>query len=77
MTERNNKDRRSVNIILTDEGREVLNQAMPVAREVVNQVMRSISKGDVILLEEFLRLLRQNAHYSLEHVAKSSQPQLE
>ncbi|GAF76242.1 unnamed protein product [marine sediment metagenome] len=49
---------------------------MPVAREVVNQVMRSISKGDVILLEEFLRLLRQNAHYGLEHVAKGSQPQL-
>ncbi len=50
---------------------------MPVAREVVNQVMRSISKGDVILLEEFLRLLRQNAHYGLEHVAKGSQPRLE
>ncbi len=71
-TERNNRDRRFVNIILTDEGREVLSQAMPVAREVVNQVMQTISEDDAVLLEKSLRLLRQNAHHGLEHVAKRS-----
>ena len=76
-TERNNRDKRSVNVILTDKGREVLSQAAPVAREIVNQVMSSISEGDAVLLEKLLRVLRQNAHCGLENAAKRSQPQPE
>ncbi len=68
--EHNDTDRRFVNIILTDKGREVLMQSMPVAREIVNQVMLSIAEGDVALLEKSLRVLRQNAHDGLEHLAK-------
>ena len=67
-TERNKRDKRFVNISLTDKGLEVLNQTMPVAREIVNQVMLSISDGDTLLLEKVLRVLRQNTQYSLEHV---------
>jgi len=74
--ERNSKGRRLVNIMLTDKGREALSRATPVAREVVNQVMFSVGEGDAVRLERSLRLLRQNAHYGLEHVAKGSQPQL-
>jgi len=70
--ERNSSDKRLVNIKLTDKGREVLGQAMPVAREIVDQVMLSITEGDTALLKEKLRILRQNAHYGLEHIAKSS-----
>jgi MarR family 2-MHQ and catechol resistance regulon transcriptional repressor len=73
-TERNPRNRRFVNISLTDKGREVLTQAMPVAREIVDQVMSSISEDDALLLEKSLRALRQNAHLGLEHVAKRSQP---
>jgi len=65
--ERNNRDKRSVNITLTDKGREVLGQTMPVAREIVNQVMSSTTEGDAILLEKLLRVLRQNAQGRLEH----------
>jgi DNA-binding MarR family transcriptional regulator len=60
-TERNSSNKRFVNIILTDKGREVLIQAMPVAKEIVSQVMSSITKGDAALLEKLLRVLRQNA----------------
>ncbi len=73
-TERNPRDRRFVNVSLTDKGREVLMQAMPVAREIVDQVMSSISEDDALQLEKSLRVLRQNAHHSLEHAAKRSQP---
>ena len=65
--ERNNRDRRFVNITLTDKGREVLGQTMPVAREIVNQVMSSTTESDAILLEKLLRVLRQNAQGRLEH----------
>jgi len=70
--ERNSSDKRLVNIKLTDKGRKVLSQAIPVAREVIDQVMLSITEGDAVLLKERLRILRQNAHYGLEGLAKSS-----
>ena len=73
-TERNPRDKRVVNASLTDKGREVLIQAMPVAREIIDQVMSSISEDDALLLEKSLRTLRQNAHDGLEYVANRSQP---
>lgn len=73
--ERNNRDKRFVNVSLTAKGRKVLKQAMPVAREIVNRVMLSISEGDTIPLEKSLRVLRQNAHDGLVHLAKCAQPQ--
>ena len=73
--ERNIKDKRFVSVSLTAKGWKVLKQAMPVAREIVNQVMSSISEGDAVLLEKSLRVLRQNAHDGLEHLAKRAQPQ--
>ncbi len=74
-TERSLKDKRFVNIILTAKGRRVLKQATPVARKIVDQVMSSISEGDAVLLEKSLRVLRQNAHGSMEQLAKLSRPQ--
>jgi len=68
-TERNSSNKRLVNIKLTDKGREVLSKAMPVAQEVVNQVMLSITEGDAALLKEKLTILRQNAHHGLEDLA--------
>ena len=73
--ERNIKDKRFVSVSLTAKGRRVLKQAMPVAREIVNRVMLSISEGNTIPLERSLRVLRQNAHDGLEHLAKCAQPQ--
>jgi len=72
--ERNSSNKRLVNITLTDKGRATLNRAMPVAKEVVDQVMLSIDEGDAALLEKHLRTLRQNAYDGLEHLARHSQP---
>ena len=74
-TERNSSDKRFVNVTLTAKGRKVLKQAMPVATEIINKVMLSISEGDAIPLENSLRVLRQNAHGGLEHLAKCAQTQ--
>jgi DNA-binding MarR family transcriptional regulator len=73
--ERNSSDRRLVNISITGKGQEVLVQAMSVAKEIVNQVMSTISAKDAALLETPLRVLRQNAYHSLGQIAKPSQPQ--
>ena len=73
-TERSSSDKRLVNITLTDKGREALNRVMPVAKEIVDHVMLSIDEGDAALLEKLLRVLRQNAYQSLEHIAKVEKP---
>ena len=73
-TARNSSDKRIVNVTLTDKGRETLDQAMPAAKEVIDQVMLSMAEGDAALLEKPLRVLRQNAFNGLEHVAGRSQP---
>ncbi len=69
-TERSDKDRRFINVVLTDKGRSVLTETVPTAREVVNQTMFSISESDVALLERLLKVLRQNAHDGLERALK-------
>ena len=74
ITERNAKDKRVVNVTLTDKGRELLCRAMPAAREVVNQVMLSITEGDAALLEKPLSVLRQNAYHGLEIPANHRPP---
>ena len=68
---RSNRDKRFVNIILTDKGREALGEVMPVATEVVKQIMLSISEDDAVRLEKLLRFLRKNAYDGLEYITKS------
>ena len=72
--ERNNRDKRFVNVTLTAKGRKVLKQVTPVAREIMNRLMLSISEGDAVPLEKSLRVLRQNAHDGFEGLAKRFEP---
>ena len=71
-TERNKRDRRVLNIYLTDKGRQTLKEAIPLSHEIINQVMSSIDKENTWLLEKLLRVLRQNSNKGLEEVHKLS-----
>jgi DNA-binding MarR family transcriptional regulator len=73
-TERDRKDKRTVNVTITAKGQEVITQAMPVAREIVNKVMSSIGESDAVQLEKLLRVLIQNAQKSIEQFAKYPRP---
>ena len=65
--ERNDRDGRSVNIVLTDEGQRVLSRVTPVANEIVNQVMLSITEDDdAVVLEKLMGVLRQNTDDGLK-----------
>ena len=72
--ERNERDKRFLNITLTDKGREVLSQAIPVANECVKQVMSSISIDEAVLFEKQVRIIRHNTLKGLEDIALLSQP---
>lgn len=71
----NSRDKRFVNVTLTDKGVKALDVAKLVAREIVNQVMQSITEGDALQLEKLLKVLRQNAQCGLEQVAGQVSPQ--
>jgi DNA-binding MarR family transcriptional regulator len=60
-TERDSKDKRLVNIILTDKGREVYIQSAPVVNKCVQQIAAVLSDDNAILIQRPLRILRQNA----------------
>ena len=69
-TKRDNVDRRVVNIILTDKGRGLLERSRPVARDIVTNVMSSISEADAVVFEKFLKVLIQNAETGLNALAE-------
>ncbi|HUU65582.1 MAG TPA: MarR family transcriptional regulator [Dehalococcoidales bacterium] len=52
--ERDSSDKRYVNVTLMDKGREALSLVTPAAREVVDQVMSSISEDNAVLLETLM-----------------------
>ena len=57
-TKRNSRDKRLVNMTLTNKGRNVLTQATPLARDIANQVMPSMSEGYAVVLDKILGVLR-------------------
>ena len=71
---RQTADKRFVDVTLTDKGREALKRCMPMAKEIIDQVMLPIDAGDAAHLEKQLRRLRQNAHYGLEDSTNLPQP---
>ena len=64
-SERSSKDKRIVHVILTDRGREVLEQTMPAAREMKDLIMSSITEDEATQMADKLRILRQNAFNAL------------
>jgi DNA-binding MarR family transcriptional regulator len=73
-TKRDSKDRRSIKITITNKGRKVLDEAKPVAKEIVNQVMSSISEEDATKLEKLAGVLEQNTQRGIEQDAKFPPP---
>ena len=58
-TERDIYNKRNVNITLTDKGKELYNRAMPVAKEVIDQIMHSITEEDAIHCDEMLTPIKE------------------
>jgi len=58
--DKSNADRRFVHVALTDEGYDVMNEAMPDAREFIAKAMTSFDKDDIAVLENLITRLREN-----------------
>ncbi len=72
-TERNLYNKKVINVMLTDRGREVLAGVMPLAHRIVEQVMLSFTEDDAALLEKLLKPIRLNAHSGLEALSRRAQ----
>ena len=60
-SERSTKDKRTVNVALTDEGQGLLIKAKKTARIIVKDVMVSIPEEELLSLNKSLRTLRDNS----------------
>ena len=68
--ERDKKNRRTVNVFITEKGRVVLDKTTPIAQEAVDQVMSSITDEDMSSLEKTLSTIRENAHQGLNKITR-------
>lgn len=71
-TERSATDQRSINVLLTEQGRLMLNQTMPVATELIDQIMSSISEADASKFSKILEVLRDNAYDGLKSITRDA-----
>jgi len=69
--ERNTIDRRAIDVILTDKGRQALERVDHVANEIPRQIISSLTDKQAAKLEELINILRQNAENGLEDINKS------
>jgi DNA-binding MarR family transcriptional regulator len=65
-TSRDQTDRRSINVMITEKGRQAIKDTGPVARRVVRDIMSSIPNSTAVELEKTLKILRSNACDSLD-----------
>jgi DNA-binding MarR family transcriptional regulator len=70
LTKPSDKDRRSTEVILTDKGQEKLKEVMPVANELIDQIMSSFTEADAEKFSQMLELLRGNAYDGLDSITK-------
>ena len=70
-TKRSDIDKRVVNVFLTSKGRTMLDQAMPVAEEIIDHMMSPISISDTAKLTQILEIFRDNIYKTLESISKN------
>ena len=69
-TERSNRDKRFINVILTRKGKQLRNKATTIAKEIVDKVMSSFNQDEIPHCERMLMSMRQNAHDGLDTIAR-------
>lgn len=71
---RNTSDRRKMNVFLTKKGRQLEGVLLPVAADVVNDVVRGFSEQEVEQLLGFLRSIQRNLHVNVD-AAEPAEPE--
>ena len=66
--ERDQDDKRLVNVKITKTGRDYYNRAVPFILEVVNRITKGLSVDNAFLIDNPLRIFRQNAKDGLDEL---------
>ena len=67
-TRRNKKDRRVINVKLTDKGKQTLDIGMPIARQIASKVIPETDKDALTVFIEELNTIKKNAYNGLGRV---------
>lgn len=65
-TMRDKKDKRTLNVKITEKGQAALKESMAPAQQVIDRLMSSITTEDSLSLEKVLKVIRLNAYGGLE-----------
>ena len=66
VTEPDDLDRRRTKVILTDKGREMLSKAIPVAQELIDQIMASLTEADAEKFNQITAVLQLHGANNFE-----------
>jgi DNA-binding MarR family transcriptional regulator len=72
-TRRNAKDKRQVNIVMTEKGKDIFAQTQPVIKNMNNNVIQALSEDNTLLLTKFLRVILDNAKAGLAKIVEEKQ----
>ncbi|MBN1176232.1 MAG: MarR family transcriptional regulator [Dehalococcoidales bacterium] len=70
-TRRDDKDRRFLRISITEKGRASLKESMPAAQQVIDHLMASLSRDDILMMEKSLKVIRHNAYEGLASLTEN------
>lgn len=67
-TRRNRRDRRVVNVRITEKGKQILAIAIPIARQIASQIMLNAQNSELANFVEQLGTIKKNAYDGLGRV---------
>lgn len=68
VAERNKTNRKFVNVIMTEKGRTVLAETLPIAQQAVDRVMASISGEDSSEMAKNLKVMKTNSEEAFKEI---------
>ena len=68
---RNKNNQRDVRVSITDKGKKVQSEAVPIAREIVSELMSSFTNDDLIQMQRMCKMMSENTYKSKGEIRKS------
>lgn len=72
-TQRDDNDKRLVNIFMTEKGKDIFAQTQPILTEMNNNITKALSEDNTLLLTRFLRVILDNAKAGLAKIDEEKQ----
>ena len=63
---RNKNNPRDVRVLITDKGKKIQSEAVPIGREIINQLMSSFTNDDLIQMQRICKMMADSTYKKSE-----------